>query len=226
MSILLLLEVLILLKIVELIQKMKIHLQTRNQEGLLQEIEEQIQVLKIFKKVKDRLNSELQEALDIDIQNIEMQTVDIDSTLSFDISIPNSVLDYKYQEAEYETVSDSTWYKPWTWLQESGYYRTKYKTVSFVNGGALAQEFFSQIEQAMRENGKNACKHAKLQSIKIAEQFKAEFKRLDVVLKNKLAELENYATDKKLAEDRVKESELKLAWLKQINVKVESILEI
>ena len=43
---------------------------------------------------------------------------------------------------------------------------------------------------------------------------------------NKLAELENYATDKKLAEDRVKESELKLAWLKQINVKVESILEI
>ena len=78
----------------------------------------------------------------------------------------------------------------------------------------------------MRENGKNACKHAKLQSIKIAEQFKAEFKRLDVVLKNKLAELENYATDKKLAEDRVKESELKLAWLKQINVKVESILEI
>ena len=46
------------------------------------------------------------------------------------------------------------------------------------------------------------------------------------MLKNKLAELENYATDKKLAEDRVKESELKLAWLKQINVKVESILEI
>ena len=78
------------------------------------------------------------------------------SSILGDISIPNSVLDYKYQEAEYETVSDSTWYKPWTWLQESGYYRTKYKTVSFVNGGALAQEFFSQIEQAMRENGKNA----------------------------------------------------------------------
>lgn len=127
---------------------------------------------------------------------------------------------------EFIKNNDKAWYKPWTWLQESGYYRTKYKTVSFVNGGALAQEFFSQIEQAMRENGKNACKHAKLQSIKIAEQFKAEFKRLDVVLKNKLAELENYATDKKLAEDRVKESELKLAWLKQINVKVESILEI
>lgn len=77
--------------------------------------EYEIDISKIFRKVKDRLNSELQDALDIDIQNIEMQTVDIDSTLSFDISIPNSVLDYKYQEAEYETVSDSTWYKPWTW---------------------------------------------------------------------------------------------------------------
>ncbi len=31
---------------------MKIHLQARNQEGFLQKIEEQIQVLKIFKKVK------------------------------------------------------------------------------------------------------------------------------------------------------------------------------
>ena len=27
----------------------------------------------------------------------------------------DSVLDYKYQEAEYRTVGDSTWYKPWTW---------------------------------------------------------------------------------------------------------------
>ena len=35
--------------------------------------------------------------LDIDIQNIEMQTVDIDSTLSFDVSIPDSVLDYNHE---------------------------------------------------------------------------------------------------------------------------------
>ena len=44
-----------------------------------------------------------------------MQTVDIDSTLSFDISIPNSVLDYKYQEAEYKTRSTSKWYNPFSW---------------------------------------------------------------------------------------------------------------
>ena len=41
----------------------------------------------LYDEVKDRLNFELQNALDIDIQNIEMQTVDIDSTLSFDVSI-------------------------------------------------------------------------------------------------------------------------------------------
>ena len=46
---------------------------------------------------------------------MEIQTVDIDSNLSFEVSIPDSVLDYKYQEAEYRTVGDSTWYKPWTW---------------------------------------------------------------------------------------------------------------
>lgn len=72
-------------------------------------------ISKVFRHVKDNLNSQLKDALDIDIHNIEMQTVDIDSTLNFDVIIPDSVLDYQYQRAEYITVSDSTWYKPWTW---------------------------------------------------------------------------------------------------------------
>lgn len=60
----------------------------------------------------------------------------------------------------------------------------------------------------------------------LAEYFNAEFRRLDDVLKSKLAELESFATNHKKAEERVKESECKLAWLEQIKVKVESILEI
>jgi hypothetical protein len=72
-------------------------------------------ISKEFREVKSRLDSQLKDTLDIDIQTIEMQTVDIDSTLSFDVTIPDSVLDYKYQEAKYTMVSDSTWYIPWTW---------------------------------------------------------------------------------------------------------------
>ena len=64
------------------------------------------------------------------------------------------------------------------------------------------------------------------QSNRIAAAFNKEFKRLDDVLKRKLKELENYATDKEKAEERIKETEQKLKWLEEIKAKVESILEV
>lgn len=127
---------------------------------------------------------------------------------------------------EYIENTDKAWYKPWTWLQESGYYRTKYKTVRIVDGSTLAQEFFRSIERGLQDTGKLACEYTKLQSSKIAKQFNEECKRLDDVLKMKLFELKSYVTDKELADERVKHSEIKLAWLELINNKVESILEI
>ena len=41
-------------------------------------------------------------------------------------------------------------------------------------------------------------------------------KRLDSVLKDKLKELESFATDQEKAEERIKESERKLTWLETI----------
>ena len=127
---------------------------------------------------------------------------------------------------EWVKNTDKKWYIPWTWFQESGYYRTKYKTVKYVDGSTLAQEFFTPIQQNLSENGDAVGKYALKQSKKIAELFNVEFKRLDDILKSKLAELESYATDQKKAEERIKESERKLAWLEKIRAKVESILEI
>ena len=61
-------------------------------------VDYEIEVSNIFWEVKDKLNQELQNALDIEMQSLEMQTVDIDSSLSFEVSIPDSILDYKYQK--------------------------------------------------------------------------------------------------------------------------------
>lgn len=121
---------------------------------------------------------------------------------------------------------DKKWYKPWTWFQESGYYRTKYKTVSYVNASELAQEFLAPIEENIHYNCGSARGYVKNQSNKIAKNFNKEFERLDNVLKGKLAELKSYATDKEKAEERIRETESKLEWLKTIKAKVESILEI
>jgi GTPase Era involved in 16S rRNA processing len=104
--------------------------------------------------------------------------------------------------------------------------RVKYKTVNVVDGSELAQKYLAPLQEYLFDNGDNAKKYALKQSKRIVERFNAEFKRLDDILKAKLAELESYATDQKKAEERIAESERKLKWLEQIKTKVEGILEI
>ena len=78
----------------------------------------------------------------------------------------------------------------------------------------------------MFNNGEQALKYTIKQSNRIASSFNNEFKRLDSVLKQKLIELESYATDEKQAENRIKETEKRLIWLEEIKKRVASILEI
>ena len=122
--------------------------------------------------------------------------------------------------------TDKKWYKPWTWFQEAGYYRTKYKNVKYVNSKELAAEFLQPVQDVIYEDGERAIKFTLKQSKKISEVFVKEFEKLDDILQKKLSELKSYATDQELAEERIKESEEKLKWLEQIKGEVESILEI
>ena len=117
---------------------------------------------------------------------------------------------------EWVKNTDKKWYKPWTWFQEKGYYRTTYKEVEFVDAGTMAKAFLQPIQDVIYENGDNAVKYALKQSKKISEAFNNEFKRLDKLLKDKLDELKSYATDKDKAEARIKETESRLKWLEEI----------
>ena len=81
-------------------------------------VDYEIEVSNIFWEVKDKLNQELQNALDIEMQSLEMQTVDIDSSLSFEVSIPDSILDYKYQKEEYYYKSNKSWWNPFSWFED------------------------------------------------------------------------------------------------------------
>ena len=64
------------------------------------------------------------------------------------------------------------------------------------------------------------------QSKYISEKFNEEFKKLDEILKNKLEDLQKYATDKNNAEEKIRNSEKKLEWLNEIKADIDSILEI
>ena len=109
-------------------------------------------------------------------------------------------------------------------------YVTKYrdikKNVTFVNGSELAQDFFTPVDKNMMNNRANALEHALKEAEKIKELYKKEFNHLNTVLKGKLDELRLYATEKDKVEERIKELEEKLSWLKRIMSKIEKILEI
>jgi predicted GTPase/BMFP domain-containing protein YqiC len=143
------------------------------------------------------------------------------------ISINNLVQDKEVEDGrEWVENTSKKWYKPWTWFQESGYYRTKYKTVKYVKADELAQEFLAPITDGLWACGDEAKKFALKQSKNIADSFTKEFRRLDDELKKKLNQLKSYATDKEQAEARIAETERRLKWLEEIKAKVESILEI
>ena len=127
---------------------------------------------------------------------------------------------------EWVTNSDKKWFKPWTWFQESGYYRTTHKNIEVIDLSKLAYDYFDRIQDGLYENKENAYNYAIEQSKDIGEYFKKEFSNLDKILKDKLNELESYASDKEKVEERIKESERRLKWLEDIKVQVESILEI
>ena len=127
---------------------------------------------------------------------------------------------------EYVKNTDKKWYKPWTWFQESGYYRTKYKEVSYVSSSELALAFFEPIETGLKENAAAAKKHALQQAQNIANSYSEEFTRLDDILQEKLAEMQSFVTEQDKAEERIRETSERLAWLENIQKEVESILDI
>ena len=127
---------------------------------------------------------------------------------------------------EWVKNKDKKWYKPWTWFQEKGYYRTKYKDVEYVKADEMAQELLKPVQKGIYENSNCAINYAYEQSDIIKKKFNDEFKKLDNVLKRKLDELKSFATDREKAEERIRESEHKLKWLESIKREIESILEI
>ena len=131
----------------------------------------------------------------------------------------------KVDEVWVENTSKK-WYKPWTWFQEKGHWKDVYEDKEYVDGTKLSQRFFAPIQEQLYENSNNAIEYAKAQTKKIKQEFSKKFAELDAVLKQKLQELEDCANDNKDVERRIRESQDKLKWLEDIQVKTKSILDI
>ena len=166
---------------------------------------------------------EKEERIPIDVVKLMEGNV----TSSDDFAIYKFVQTKKVEDGEeWVENTDKKWYKPWTWFQERGYYRTKYKEVKFVDASEVAQTFLTPVEDSIFANAESAREQAKEHSKSIAVYFNDEFEKLDNILDKKLKELKMYATNKDDVEELILKTEENLQWLEYITQKVESILEI
>ena len=122
--------------------------------------------------------------------------------------------------------TDKAWYKPWTWFQEEGYYRTLFKDVQFVSDRELAQDLLKPIQRNLRENIANAHSHALVQSGKVKEYFMKEFEKMKKVLKSKMDELDEAANKENHTKEEIDKIKKNLDWLKRIQNKFNEIVEI
>lgn len=155
----------------------------------------------------------------------------MDGEISSSINVNNLVSGLAKTERvkvgeEWVSNSNKKWYKPWTWLQESGHYKGIYENKEYVDGSQLAQKFFAPIQKNLYDNGDAAVKYAKEQAITIKESFNNKFIELDNILNVKLSELELCATDSKNIEKIIVDINKKLKWLEEIQCRIQDILNI
>lgn len=169
-------------------------------------------------------------AQDVNVSNVPIDPFEL---MVGDISIDVPSLINNLTETESVKVDEvwientnKKWYKPWTWLQEKGHWKDIYEDKEYINGTKLAQRFFAPIQEQLYENSNNAVEYAKAQAKKIKQDFSKKFAVLDTVLEKKLQELEDCANDNKNIERRIHESQAKLKWLEEIQIKTKAILDI
>ena len=168
-------------------------------------------------------------------QDVKVGGVPLDSfaLMAGDISTDVSSLIKNLTETESVKVDEvwventkKKWYKPWTWFQEKGHWKSIYEDKEYVDGTKLAQQFFAPIQEQLYQNSDSAITYAKAQTVKIKRAFSQKFAELDMVLKQKLQELEECAKNNQDVERRIQESQDKLKWLEGIQTRVKSILDI
>ncbi len=118
------------------------------------------------------------------------------------------------------------WYKPWTWGKDKFITEDITEEREFIDGGKLATKMFSPVQASLFNNVDEAKKYATDQVNFIRAEFKAKFDELDSILESKVSELKKIISDQESRQAALEESEKKLAWLKQIEDRLDKALEI
>ena len=181
----------------------------------------------LVKTYKQRLAS-LAEDDDIDF------SIDIDpeillgANINFDtINLDELVRDGEIEDGE-EWIENKNkkWYKPWTWLESKGYWRTKYKSVEVINIREAVMEFISPIQKSLVENQNNALLKMSKDVNKLSKLFEKKFDDLDSLLERKVEKLSEYTNIENITKKSIEENKAKLDWLRALQNKLNNVVKI
>lgn len=182
------------------------------------------------KKLLETYKQKLQEL----VEEVKIGDIEIDPFKMMRGEIPNisTIIHESTRTERVETGkewienTDKKWYKPWTWFQESGWYRPIMEDRKYIDPTVLSQKFFADIQEALYKNSNAVVGYAGRQAKIIKDYFKGKFEELDEILKAKLEELNNCNQDEKEAAKNLDDSKNKLVWLEDIKKSMDDILEI
>lgn len=169
---------------------------------------------------------------DIDIKGVQINPFELIGGEMGNISNSNDLVKglAKSERVKVDEVwvenSSKKWYKPWTWLQESGHYKDVYEDREYVDGSELARKFFAPIQKQLFTNSDAAVDYAKSQAKAVKNAFSKKFDDLDKVLNDKLSELEKCASEEADIQKVIAETNTRLEWLESIQARMKAILEV
>lgn len=167
--------------------------------------------------VKLELNKQVEKDLDITIGEIYIPKLDIATSFNTEIKIPSSTISYEHKSAHYETVSDSIWYKPWTWFSEKTIMVENEKHAMQISGyelkDTLSQNMQKGVDELIEKERKIHIETIK-NYVDSSNRIFVEFKR------NKLRDMDKLKIDIQNSEKNISINKAKLDYLEKIEKEI------
>ena len=157
--------------------------------------------LQLFTKYKDELQMQLENALQVNIKNIETPNIDYTSMFNVDIKVPNSVLDYQFDEHE-ETEIKSREVKR-AWYNPARLFMGEYRIEHYNSTKTVQTHRFSISPKDLKESIEN---NMEVSISKLSNIEKANHKKsIKGYLKSNFGMFQDFRHNKIKEMDRLKE---------------------
>lgn len=193
----------------------------------------------LLEKYKEKLSdlvSELKDLGEADIDPYKIMLGDISSMGNIDSYLENST----EKKKEWEVVGNHREYKEifglrrWLNNKLGTSFNVDYEVIDdydwveheYIDGDKLSAQFIMPIQKKLYKSQALAMDFAKQGAELIKDDFSKKFDELDKLLKEKLSELKQCASDEKIAKRKLEEAKKKKAWLEDIQGRVNAILDI